>query len=188
MFKRLFIVLMILLISASAYGAIGSCVGTLKEAGGDTRCLDIVLVCTGGTGAETGTVTAWETDDTNTFINSPTGAAISITAALKNAYYLLGVEAYPTAGGTAPASGGNVLVKNKNGLDWLGSIDGTTAYRGLSLIHATIPRGVQPDQYNAGQSTHLPFTPRLWGNQTVSVTGHTTSGGQFTIELHLGKQ
>jgi len=113
-----------------------------------------------------------------------TDTSNTITAFIKG-YYLYEVTAYPTSGGTAPdADGADVFILDANDLDLLGCEDGsTTAYQGLNLIHATLPRSCIPDKYIPRAGLHQPFYPVMTGALTLKVANQATHSADYTIVL-----
>lgn len=135
----------------------------------------VTLVCTGDVaGGTVGTIPATATTDYDT-----NGALLNGVIIGK---YLIEVNAFPTADGTAPDAA-SVLIKDTNSLDLLGSEDGATAYNGLNLIHATLPRSTTPDKYIPRAGLHALYYPQITGALTVSVTDQATAEADFTIEL-----
>ena len=93
------------------------------------------------------------------------------------------VEAYPTAGGTAPDAA-DVFILDADGMDLLGSVDGsTTAYRGLNLIHATLKYATTPDIYHLGQTAHADYHPVVTEALTLKVSNQATARADWTIVL-----
>lgn len=97
------------------------------------------------------------------------------------------VEAYPTAGGTAPDEA-DVFVLDAGSLDLLGCVDGsTTPYNGAKLIHATIKRVAAPDIFNIGQTAHSSpyrrYYPLITGALTLKVINQATASANWTIVL-----
>lgn len=98
-------------------------------------------------------------------------------------WFLYDVTAFPTVGGTAPDAA-SVFIKDANGLYLLGSIDdGTTAYGGLNLIHATGTRSTVPYKYIAGITGHIVFFPDVINTLTVVVADQATASANWTIVL-----
>jgi len=97
-------------------------------------------------------------------------------------YYLYRVEARPTSGGTAPDAA-SVFLFDANGMDLLGSEDGTTAYSGLNLIHATLPRATVPNLYLPRAGSHLNYFPEIAGTLSMKVIDQSTASADFTIDL-----
>lgn len=98
-------------------------------------------------------------------------------------WYLYEVAAYPTSGGTAPDEAG-ICVLDADGLDLLGSVDGgTTPYKGLKLIHATLKVACGPDNYELGQTAHRNYYPIVKSELSVTTTGQGTSSAHWTVEL-----
>ena len=98
-------------------------------------------------------------------------------------WYLYEVEAYPTNGGTAPDAA-DVFILDANTIDLLGSEDGgTTAYAGLNLIHATIPKACIPNMYITGQTAHVNYYPMIKNLITLKVVNQGTVSANWTIVL-----
>jgi len=113
---------------------------------------------------------------------SVTATAFSDTliASLKGKYFLQ-VDAFPTPGGTAPDAA-DVVVKDENGIYYLGSIDdGATAYTGLNLIHATIPKSCLPNMYLTGQTSHVNYHWPIRGALTFDVLNQATDSADITL-------
>lgn len=109
----------------------------------------------------------------------PQTAISAVNADLLAGYYLYSVSAYPTSGGTAPDAA-DVFILDANGEDLLGSTDGgTTANKGLNLIHATSKKTTLP--YSAYLSTH--YYPGVTGALTLKVSNQATVSANYTIEL-----
>ena len=127
----------------------------------------IVFTCIGS--ADDGSIPNTATDTTNTnFISG---------------WVLYQVDAYPTAGGTAPDAA-SVFILDANDLDLLGSEDGsTTPYNGLNLIHATLPRSALPNKYIPGDGTHVNFYPVVTGALTLKVISQATVSANYTVVL-----
>ncbi len=162
--------LLIMLIPALCWGADGSCVQTrLNYASAGERHL--VFTCTGST--VDGSLPDTDTSAANTsFIAS---------------YKLYQIDAYPTAGGTAPDAA-DVFVLDEKGLDLLGSEDGgTTAYEGLNLIHASLARSALPNIYLPRGGTHANYDPFINGTLTLRVKNQSTASANYTIVLKFNK-
>lgn len=113
----------------------------------------------------------------------PNTATNAVNTSFIEGMRLFQVEAYPTVGGTAPDSA-DVFVLDADSMDLLGSVDGsTTAYRGLSLIHATLKRATTPDIYHAGQTAHVDYYPLITGALTIKVKNQATASANWTIVL-----
>jgi hypothetical protein len=100
-------------------------------------------------------------------------------------YRLEQVDVYPTSGGTAPGAS-NVFVL-MNGMDLLGSSDGSTAYGGLNLVHATLHRTTPPIFYVAGSGLRGYYFPLITSTLTVRTTGQSTVSANWTIVLTFYK-
>jgi len=97
--------------------------------------------------------------------------------------YLYKVEAFPTSEGTAP-NPADVMVYDEDGLDLLGSEDGgTTAYAGLTLVHATLKRTTLPNLYLPRAGNHVNYFPQITGVLTLDVDNQTTASANWTIVL-----
>ncbi len=102
-------------------------------------------------------------------------------------WYLYKVEAFPTSGGTAPDAA-DVMVYDADGIDLLGSEDGgTTAYAGLTLIHATLKRTCLPNLYLPRAGLHVNFYPEIRGALTIDVDNQATASADWTIVLTFVK-
>jgi len=97
-------------------------------------------------------------------------------------WYLYEVQAYPTSGGTAPDAA-DVCVLDADGLDLLGSVDGTTAYNGLNLIHATLKSIAQPDSFDRPHTAHVDYYPIIKSALTVTTANQGTGSSEWTVEL-----
>ncbi len=98
-------------------------------------------------------------------------------------WYLYSVTAFPTAGGTAPDAA-DVFILDENDLDLLGCEDGsTTAYAGLTLIHATLTRKALPNLYTPRAGNHVNFYPMVTGTLTLKVANQATNDAEYTIVL-----
>jgi len=156
-------IILAIMLMASQLWAAGSCVQTpLVYQNGSVFTVN--LVCTGA--ADNGSIpnTSLETD--------------TITA-LKGKYFLYTVSAYPTAGGTAPDAA-DVFILDASGEDLLGSVDGgTTANKGLNLIHATLKKTTMPYSAYLSQA----YFPVITGVLTLKVSNQATVNANYTIEL-----
>ncbi len=121
--------------------------------------------------------------------NITTAADGSVTATALNAAnrarvrgtYLIQVDAFPTVGGTAPDAA-DVVMYDENGIYYLGSEDGgTTAYAGLNLIHATIPKSCIPNMYITGQDSHLNYYWPIRGALTWDIINQATDSADITL-------
>jgi hypothetical protein len=168
--RRLTIALLFiaLLIMPFICHAAGSCTQTMKYTS-NPSVRAISLVCTG--------------DAVNGSI--PDQVLPSTVLADVEGYYLYSVTAYPTAGGTAP-NGGNVVILDDRGEDWLGSADGgTTPVKGLSLINTTYTNTTLPFSHFTG--TWCYFAVKNKTTLTIKVTGQTTANANYTLELTFAK-
>ena len=116
--------------------------------------------------------------------NTDTSAAL--TTFIKG-WYLYKVEAFPTSGGTAPDAA-DVMIYDSDGLDLLGSEDGgTTAYAGLTLIHATLKRTCLPNLYLPRAGLHVNFYHPIASVLTLDVDNQGTASADYTIVLTFVK-
>ena len=93
-----------------------------------------------------------------------------------------GVEAYPTAAGTAPTAA-SVFVLDADDMDLLGcEDDNTTAYNGLNLIHATLKRFCHPNLYTPRAGLHMNYYPLIKSLLTLVVTD-SSANANITIVL-----
>jgi hypothetical protein len=167
--KRIFLIIALALALAvpSSLWAAGSCTQTLTDLPASLidipQARVITLACTGSG------------DD-----GSIPNTAISAANADKLAgFYLYTITAYPTSGGTAPDAA-DVFILDANGEDLLGSVDGgTTANKGLNLIHATLKKTTMP--YSHYLSAH--YYPGVTGALTLKVLNQATVSANYTIEL-----
>ncbi len=155
----------------------------------------VMWVPTVGWAAAVGTVTQSVVDVPGTFVVSPMkvltftcigsvdDGSIPDTAisaanlALLKGYYLYTVTADP--GGTPPDVA-DVFLLDAASEDLLGSIDGgTTANKGLSLIHATLTKTTMPFTHYLGQH----YFPAVTGTITLRVTNQATVSATYTITL-----
>ena len=167
--KKWIVLLMILVLAipAISMAAVGTVVQTHNLIGKDIATLTIV--CIGGTDAQAGTVP---------------NTAISITNTNKLlGWYLYSVTAFRTVGGTAPDEA-SVFIKDATGLYLLGSVDdGTTAYNGSKLIHASGTRSCFPNKYILGTGEHYNYFPEVNNVWTLIVADQATASADFTIVL-----
>ncbi len=97
------------------------------------------------------------------------------------------VKAYPVSGGTAPDAA-DVFILDDDSLDLLGSEDGsTTAWAGLTLIHATLAKSVVPNRHLPRSDEHQNYWPLVDGVLTLKVSNQATISAQYIIELTFGK-
>ena len=109
------------------------------------------------------------TDITTNTDKLPDGVS-ALTSIIKGKYLRM-VEAFPTAGGTAPDAA-DVTVKDADGLDLLN--DG-----GAELIHATAKQAVYPLMNDV--SAKMLVTGAL----TIGIANQETNGANFTIRLYF---
>jgi len=165
------IFLAVLFAPVLAFGAAGTVsVAVTKDA--PTGIIKVTFTCVGGTAGDAGTIP-----------NTDITADITRLLTAKKPYYLYRVIAYPTAGGTAPDAA-DVFVLDANNLDLLGSEDnGTTAYAGLNLIHATLTQSTLPNIYLPRAGLHANYFPEVTGTLTLKVSNQATASADWTIEL-----
>ncbi len=124
----------------------------------------VTFVCTGNSAGG---------DIPNTVIATDT------MTALIGKYYLYTVSAYPTLAGTAPDAA-DVFILDANLEDLLGSVDGgTTANKGLNLIHATLKKTTMPYSHYLSQA----YYPAVLNALTLKVSNQATNSANYTIEL-----
>jgi len=171
--RLLFSICIVLLFPALTFAA----AGTVSEAitkDSPTGVIKITFTCTGGTAGDAGTIP-------NTALS---GSALQLLT-YKKPYYLYRVTAYPTAGGTAPDAA-DVFILTANNEDLLGSEDnGTTAYAGLNLIHATLTQSTLPNIYLPRAGLHANYFPETTGALTLKVSNQATASANWTIELYF---
>jgi len=128
----------------------------------------------------------WEVTFTITTAADGSMTATDLTQAnisILKGMYLLQVDAFPTPGGTAPDAA-DVILLDENGIDYLGSEDGgTTAYAGLNLVHATVPKSCIPNMYLTGQDTHINYFWPVRGKLTLDIINQATDSADITIIL-----
>jgi hypothetical protein len=162
--KKFIFTLAIMLMASNLYAAM-TCVETVATYTGGA--VWVQLVCTGAT-ADNGS------DDVS--LSSDAMALIA------GKYYLYGVFARPTAGGTAPDAANVFILDKTTGEDYLGSADaGTTANKGANLVHATLPKSTAPYSYQMSSWWYFPIKADI----KVRVTAQATVGGNFTIDLNF---
>jgi hypothetical protein len=100
-------------------------------------------------------------------------------------WYLYRVEAYQTTVGVAPdADEADVFILDSDGIDYLGSEDGgTTAYAGLTLIHATLKQACLPNMYLPRAGNHVNYYWDITKALTLKVGSQATASADYTIEL-----
>lgn len=171
--KKLFItsiLILLLLFPAVVFGAVGTVTQTPLEI--DTHTRTLTFVCVGGTAAETGTISNTVTNTANT--------------AFIKGLRLVEIKAFKTVGGTSPDAA-SVLIYDASGLDLLGSIDNSTAYQGLNLIHASLTKICLPDMYLTRAGTHQLYYPVITGTLTLDVDDQITASATWTIVLTFVK-
>jgi len=155
--------------------AAGSVVQTLISfMRGEKRIKQIALACTGGTAGDAGTIP--DTDVESSIMNVIKGMRLER------------VDAFPTNGGTAPDEADVFLLEDQEvgatQLDLLGCIDGsTTAYNGLKLIHATLPRRTYPSNYVPRAGEQYPDKPVITGQLALKVANQATESANWTVVL-----
>ena len=160
--KILLTIALILLIPVLSYGAAGSCVQSASEFSGGF--VKITFVCTGST--VDGSI-------------PDTALSTANLALVEGTHYLYRVTTYPTSGGTAPDAA-DVFVLDSAGQDLLGSVDGgTTANKGLNLIHATLTKSAFPYEPTMGAF----YTAPVNGSLTLKVSNQATISANYTIEM-----
>lgn len=173
--KVFFITLMLVFWLALAGGAFAVTPGTAVISkqdfvSGEVRLRTLTVLCVGDEGD--GTVADVTTS------SAETGFILG--------WYLISVEAFPTVGGTAPDAA-DVMVKTASGLDMLGSEDGATAYAGLTLVHATLPRMCLPNLYLPRAGEHLNYYYPITGAITISTSNQGTVDAEWTIVLTFAR-
>jgi hypothetical protein len=163
------LLMLLLMIAGEAFGVEGSCTQTTTE-NILTGARRIYLVCTG---------------------NSGTGALPNTALSTTNANWISGwrleqVDAYPTPSGTAPDAA-DVFILDAHSKDLLGSIDNSTAYGGLNLIHATLTKSTPPFEYCTGNGLYYAYTPIITGGLTLKVSNQATNSANYTIVLTFYK-
>lgn len=151
----------------------GSCTQTTVESYVGSGWKRILFKCTGA--SDDGTL--------------PTGGVdlSAANAAWIQGWQLFQVDAYPTAGGTAPDAADVMIIDKTSGIDLLGSVDASTAYAGLNLIHATLAKRTVPDIYMTGTTSHLNYFPYVTGVLTLKVKNQATVNANYTIVLNFFK-
>ena len=97
--------------------------------------------------------------------------------------HLIQVDAFATVGGTPPDAA-DVIMYDENGIYYLGSEDdGATAYAGLNLIHATIPKSCVPNMYLTGQDSHINYYWPMRGVITWDIINQATDTAHITLVL-----
>ena len=166
--KKLFLIILTIVLLAA--NALASGTVTQSAARVDTHIRTITFVCVGD--SSNGSIPNTDTNSANTeFIKG---------------FYLYKIEAYPTTGGTAPDAA-DVLVYDSGGMDLLGSEDGSTAYAGLNLIHATLKKACMPNLFLTGRSTHVNYYPEIRTALTLDVDNQGTNSAEYTIVLTFVK-
>jgi hypothetical protein len=98
------------------------------------------------------------------------------------------VEAYPTAGGVAPALS-SIFILDADGMDLLGSEDGsTTPYAGLYMIHPTLKRKCYPNTYLTRAGLHTNWNDRIVSLLTLKVIDQDTASAEYVVVLTLEKE
>ena len=174
--RSIFAIILVMLLASTSWGLTpGSCVQTASESPGGF--VYVKLVCTGS-------------PDDGALPNTAISANITATAQgvryltdvmslIQGTHYLYTVAAYPTSGGTAPDTA-DVFILDANGEDLLGSVDGgTTANKGLNLIHATLKKTTMPYSHYLSMF----YYPAVSGTLTLKVSNQTTASANYTVEL-----
>jgi len=173
--KFIITIFIVLLLIAGQVWAAGSVTQTITEIAKDTYI--VTFVCIGD--ASNGSIPNTATTDFDSAGNSLNGTIRGLR--------LKEVKAYPTSGGTAPDAA-SVFILDDDSLDLLGSEDGsTTAWAGLNLIHATLPRSAVPNRYLPRAGQHQNYWPVVDGVLTLKVSDQGTASADYTIELKFGK-
>jgi hypothetical protein len=164
---------LVLLLSASVFAAsTGTCTQTTTENYPNIGVKKIFFVCSAS--SSDGTIADQDLSAANLLFVS--------------GYRLEQVTAYPTAGGTAPDAADVFILIKTTGEDLLGSIDnGTTAYAGLNLIHATLQRSTFPQKYVVGTGEHWAYYPLITSTLTLRVVNQATNSAKYTIGLSFFK-
>ena len=174
--KKLFIIILLLLLAfpVGVFAAAGTVVqGTVVDIGEDRRNSNpirtITFLCTHGEAGAAGDIP--DTELTARNFEKVKG------------WYLYQVEAFPTSGGTAPDAA-DVFILDANDIDLLGSEDnGTTAYAGLNLIHATLGRACLPNMYLPRAGLHINYYPLIKNLITLKVANQATAAANWTVVL-----
>lgn len=171
--KNLIIIILLFMVTfpAISEGAGSVVQGSIVNVGQENRdsnpARTITFLCTGDSGD--GTIP-------NTVITAANFEKVK-------GWYLYEVEAYPTSGGTAPDAA-DVFILDANTIDLLGSEDGgTTAYAGLTLIHATLGRVTKPNMYLPRAGLHVNDYPMIKNLITLKVSNQATVSANWTIVL-----
>jgi len=172
--KKLFIIVSLFLLAfpAISFGTVGSVIqGSVVDVGegrlNSNPTRTITFLCTGDVGD---------------------GSIPDTVMTVRNfekvkGWYLYEVEAYPTSGGTAPDAA-DVFILDANTIDLLGSEDGgTTAYAGLTLIHATLSQTAKPNMYLPRAGLHINYYPIIKNLITLKVANQATASANWTIVL-----
>jgi len=158
--KRIFISLVALLITTQAWADCNP--GTPQWL--PNGIVSLVITCEGSAVADT---TIYMTD---------------LDGSGKSGYYLLGIEAWPVAGGTAPDDADvfvfDATVDSTVGLDLLGSTNGVTAANGANLV-STVPKYHYFKANAAAANAYPPVT----GNLTLRVSGQDTADADWKIRI-----
>ncbi len=168
--KLLFLILALALIfPATVFAVAGSCTqtpGAVRNDVNNIQAKTITFVCTGDSGD--GSIPDIDTTAANTkFIKG---------------WYFYDIEAYPTAGGTAPDAA-DVMIWNEAGIDMLGAEQLATgaAYAGLNLIQPISPRSTIPNKYLPRGGLHANNYPIVKGVWTLDVNNQSTASADYTI-------
>lgn len=169
--KRILILMMLMLVIPSMALAVNSVT---------TQKLDDV-----GIGSPTRTITLTTTMATPGTYSDTVITQANILSEVMG-WYLYEVAAFPTSGGTAPDAA-DVFILDGNGRDMLGSVDnGTTAYNGANLIHATLFYSCVPDIYSVGGGHQALFVP-VTGPLTLRIANQGTALANITFILTFVK-
>ena len=174
--RIIFTALMVLLLVGHAFGA-GTVTQSIKQIAKDVYIVTFICIGDSSNGSIPNTATKDNDDSTSKRVLNGKIRGLRLKE----------VKAYPTSGGTAPLAS-NVFIVDDDNLDLLGSEDGsTTAWAGLTLIHATLTRSAVPNRYLPRAGQHQNYWPPVDGVLTLKVTGQTTASADYTIELKFGK-
>lgn len=168
---KAFIIFMTVLLFASTTWAAGTVTQSIVEI--SKGVYQVTFICIGDSG--NGSIPNTDTADN--------GSNGNVLNGVIRGTLLYRVEAFPTSGGTAPDVA-DVMIYDSDGLDLLGSEDGgTTAYAGLSLVHATLKRRTIPNLYLPRAGLHSNDYPLIASVLTLDVDNQGTASADWTIVL-----
>lgn len=104
-------------------------------------------------------------------------------------YTLVGVDAFPTYGGTAPDAASIFILMDLDAdgdtvIDLLGSEDdNSTAYAGKNMIHATLPRRCMPSIFSPRAGLHVNYFPQITGQLALKAIDQDTASANWTVVL-----